>query len=159
MIIKNGRFGKFAACPNYPACKNTKALAKDGKSEKKETEPPKLITDKTCEICSSPLVLRTGRYGTFYACSRFPECNYTLAKDEKLGVKCPVCGDGDVLIRRGKKRIFYSCEKYPKCDFSSWDAPSEQRCPKCNNNLYVKKAKNQLVCKTEGCGFKKEDNK
>lgn len=153
MILKNGRFGKFAACPNYPTCKNTKALAKDGKTEKKESAEP-IVTDKICELCGSPLVLRSGRYGSFYACSRFPKCNYTLAKDEKLGVKCPLCGDGEVLIRRGKKRIFYSCEKYPKCDFSSWDAPTNEKCPNCNAVLYLKKVKNQLVCKTEGCGFK-----
>ncbi len=157
MILKNGRFGKFAACPNYPACKNTKTLAKDGKSEKKEKNEP-VQTDKTCELCGSPMVIRVGRFGNFYACSRFPKCDYTLAKDEKLGVKCPTCGDGEVLIRRGKKRVFYSCEKYPKCEYSSWDAPSNEKCPNCNAVLYVKKVKNQLVCKTEGCGFKTDKN-
>lgn len=155
MILKNGRFGKFAACPNYPECKNTKTLAKDGKSEKKEAPMP-AVTDKKCEVCGADLVLRTGRFGVFYACSRFPECNYTLAKDEKLNVKCPVCLNGEVLIRRGKKRIFFSCEHYPKCNFSSWDAPTDHKCPKCNKTLFFKKQKNQLICITEGCGYKAE---
>lgn len=151
MIVKNGRFGKFAACPNYPACKNTKPLAKtgDGLVEKKAEK-----TDIKCELCGADMILRTGRYGSFYACSRYPECKFTKQKVKSLGVKCPECGS-DIVTKYGKnKTVFYSCSRYPECKFSSWDMPTNEKCPKCGGMLYRKKGKNQLICKTEGCGYK-----
>jgi len=154
MVVKSGRFGKFAACPNYPQCKNTKPLAKDGKKEKKEQAEPE-ITDKICDSCGAPLLLREGRFGKFYACSNFPKCDFTLNIQTNLGVPCPKCGK-DVIVRRGKKRTFYGCSGYPDCDFSSWDIPTKEICPKCGEILYCKKAKNMLVCHTAKCNFKKE---
>lgn len=151
MIVKNGRFGKFAACPNYPACKNTKPIAKtgDGLVEKKAEK-----TDMKCELCGADMILRTGRYGSFYACSRYPECKFTKQKVKSLGVKCPECGS-DIVTKYGKnKTVFYSCSRYPECKFSSWDMPTNEKCPKCGGMLYRKKGKNQLICKTEGCGYK-----
>ena len=128
MVVKNGRFGKFAACPNYPACKNTKPLAKtsEGLVEKKLE-----ISDEKCEICGSDMILRTGRYGSFYACSKYPECKFTKQKVHSLGVPCPQCG-ADVVTKHGKnKSVFYSCSRYPECDFSSWDMPTAEKCPNC----------------------------
>ena len=154
MVVKSGRFGKFAACPNYPQCKNTKPLAKDGKNEKKESSEPEL-TDKICSDCGAPLLLREGKFGKFYACSNFPACSFTLNMQTTLDVPCPKCGK-DVIVRRGKKRTFYGCSGYPDCDFSSWDMPTKEICPKCGEMLYYKKAKNMLLCHTLKCGFKKE---
>ena len=151
MIVKNGRFGKFAACPNSPACKNTKPLAKTGEGlvEKKAEK-----TDMKCELCGADMILRTGRYGSFYACSRYPECKFTKQKVKSLGVKCPECGS-DIVTKYGKnKTVFYSCSRYPECKFSSWDMPTNEKCPNCGGMLYRKKGKNQLICKTEGCGYK-----
>ena len=151
MIVKNGRYGKFAACPNYPACKNTKPLAKsgDGLVEKKVE-----IADEKCELCGADMILRNGRYGSFYACSRYPECKNTRQKVRSLGVKCPECG-AELVTKIGKNRtVFYSCSRYPECKFSSWDLPTNEKCPSCGGMLYRKKGKNQLVCKTEGCGYK-----
>ena len=153
MIVKNGRFGKFAACPNYPTCKNTKPLTKDGEElVEKKAEP----TDMKCELCGADMILRNGRYGAFYACSRYPECKFTKQKVRSLGVKCPECGS-DIVTKFGKNRtVFYSCSRYPECKFSSWDMPTSDKCPKCGGMLYRKKGKNQLICKTEGCGYKAE---
>ena len=77
MVVKNGRYGKFAACPNYPACKNTKPLAKttEGLVEKKVE-----IADEKCELCGADMILRSGRFGSFYACSRYPACKNTRQK-------------------------------------------------------------------------------
>lgn len=151
MIVKNGRFGKFAACPNYPACKNTKPLAKisEGLVEKKPE-----LSDEKCELCGSDMILRTGRYGSFYACSKYPECKFTKQKVRSLGVPCPQCG-ADIVTKHGKnKTVFYSCSKYPTCTFSSWDMPTNEKCPTCGSMLYRKKGKNQLICKAENCGYK-----
>ena len=152
MVVKNGRYGKFAACPNYPECKNTKPLAKDGGEAEEKVE----VTDMVCEKCGSPMVLRTGRFGNFYACSKYPECKTTKQIAKEIGVNCPQCG-AKVVIKKGKNRsVFYSCERYPECDFSSWDMPTTEKCPTCGDMLYRKKGKSQLICKREGCGYKRE---
>ncbi len=154
MIIKEGRFGRFAACPNYPECKNTKPITKDGK-EKTESSDVK-VEGMKCELCGSDVVLRNGRYGSFYACSTYPKCKFTKQIAKNLGVKCPDCG-GEIVIKYGKnKSQFYSCEKYPDCKFSSWDMPTSKKCPVCGDMLMSKKGKNVLVCRREKCGYKTE---
>jgi DNA topoisomerase-1 len=155
MIAKSGRFGRFAACPNYPECKNTRRIDKNNKPITKEPVEQK-ETDMICEKCGSPMVIRSGAYGNFYACSNYPQCKNTLPIKNEIGVKCPKCG-GEILTRRSKsKTVFYSCENYPKCSFSSWDIPTNEKCPVCSGMLMKKKGKNLLVCSTEGCLFKKD---
>ncbi len=154
MIIKNGRFGKFAACPNYPTCKNTKPLepTKEEEEKKKET----LITDMLCDQCGAPMVLRTGRYGNFYACSKYPTCKFTKPKTRDIGVPCPKCGAKLVMKTGRNKTVFYSCERYPACDFSSWDMPTSEKCPICGDMLFRKKGKALLVCHNKPCGYSRE---
>ncbi len=154
MVVKNGRFGKFAACPNSPTCKNTKPLTKSGEAlveKKPEIAPMK------CDECGSDMILRTGRYGSFYACSRYPECKFTKQKVKTLGVKCPDCG-AELVTKYGKNRtMFYSCERYPNCNFSSWDLPTNEKCPKCGDMLLKKKGKNHImVCRNAQCDYKAE---
>ncbi|PIS15165.1 type I DNA topoisomerase [Candidatus Shapirobacteria bacterium CG09_land_8_20_14_0_10_38_17] len=84
-------------------------------------------TGKKCPKCKKgELVIRTGRFGKFLSCSRFPECRYTAPYIEKLlGVKCPQCG-GDVVIKRTRKgKQFYGCSNYPQCKWASWRKPKE----------------------------------
>jgi DNA topoisomerase-1 len=152
MVVKNGRFGKFAACPNYPECKNTKQLAKDGKSAKEEkTVTP--VEGMTCEKCGGPMVVRTGRYGSFFACAAYPKCTYTKQPASELDVNCPLCGK-KVVAKRGKnKGVFYSCSGYPGCSFSSWDLPTNEKCPDCGKMLFIKKGKELLVCHEKDCGY------
>ena len=150
MVVKIGRYGKFAACPNYPACRNTKPL-----TDEKEQKPLKKTGEK-CELCGADMVIRPGRYGNFYACSRYPECKNTKQIRHPVGVKCPKCG-GEILQRSGKnRRIFYSCENYPACDFSSWDLPLRESCPRCGKLLFAKKGKNLILCHDRACGYKRE---
>ena len=157
MVIKNGRYGKFAACPKYPVCKNTKAITADGKLlEKKEKKEPEK-TGMTCEICGADMVLRTGTYGSFYACSNYPDCKNTKRITKEIGVKCPKCG-ANIVTKRGKNNFyFYSCEKYPECDFSSWNLPLNEKCPQCGKILFRKKGKNLVVCADKECGYKREE--
>ncbi len=158
MVVRTGKFGKFAACPNFPKCRNTKPLTPVSE-EKKEEKPEKKqeeIAPFKCEKCGSDMVLRSSRYGTFYACSKYPECKFIKTKTKELDVPCPTCG-GKVITKYGKKKtVFYSCENYPKCDFSSWDMPTNEHCPDCGKILFRKKGKNILVCAEKGCGFKKD---
>ncbi|UKI12945.1 MAG: topoisomerase DNA-binding C4 zinc finger domain-containing protein [Oscillospiraceae bacterium] len=112
MIVKNGRFGKFAACPNYPTCKSTRPLT-DPVKNPAEAAP----TGMKCELCGADMVLRSGRYGSFYACSRYPECKFTKQKTKEIGVPCPKCG-GQIVMKNGRNRaVFYSCEKLPEVRF------------------------------------------
>ena len=157
MVVKNGRYGKFAACPNYPQCKNTKPLvkAKDTDEEASAEEKKPIIADFKCEKCGSDMVQRSGRFGTFFACIKYPECDFTKQRTRDIGVPCPKCASKIVMKTGRNKTVFYSCEKYPECDFSSWDLPTNEKCPDCNEMLYRKKGQAILVCKSKGCGFKK----
>ncbi|MBE6632194.1 MAG: type I DNA topoisomerase [Ruminococcaceae bacterium] len=152
MVIKNGRYGKFAACPNYPECKNTKRIDKDGKLvEAEKTQPEK--AGMKCELCGSEMVIRNSRYGSFYACENYPKCKNTKQITKDTGVSCPLCGS-KIVSKKGKnKTFFYSCEKYPECGFSSWDLPLNEKCPKCGNILFRKKGKDLVLCHNKDCGY------
>ena len=155
MIYKNGRFGKFLACPSYPACKNTKARDKNGSVIEQVEEKTELAGFK-CELCGGEMVVRRGRYGTFYACANYPSCRNTKQKNVDTGALCPK-GNSKILARHGKSRtLFYSCEKYPECDFSSWDMPLAEKCPDCNGMLFYRKSKKSVICKNKACGYKRE---
>ena len=163
MIVKNGRYGKFAACPNYPECKNTKPLDKNGnpKETKKEKETKETeSTGMICEKCGSEMVIRSGKFGSFYACSAYPKCRNTKQITKDIGVSCPICGSKIVTKQGGKKHItFYSCEKYPECNFSSWDMPTGEKCPQCGDALLMKKRKKLVYCRNEKCGYSREEEK
>ena len=155
MVVKNGRFGKFAACPNYPQCRNTKPLVTKTPEEIEQEEKKVVVADFKCELCGADMVQRSGRYGSFFACSRFPECNFTKQKTKDIGVDCPKCGS-KIVMKNGKNRtVFYSCEKYPTCDFSSWDMPTNEKCPECSEMLFRKKGQALYVCHNKTCGYKR----
>ncbi|MBQ2875823.1 MAG: type I DNA topoisomerase [Clostridia bacterium] len=156
MIYKTGRFGKFLACPAYPACKCTKAVDGDGKPVEQKVEAPTLA-GFACEECGAEMVIRQGRYGTFYACSNYPSCRFTKQKVTETGVPCPICSS-KILARHGRgKSLFYSCERYPECDFSTWDRPLTEKCPDCGANLYYRKSRKMVVCKERSCGYQREE--
>ena len=121
----------------------------EGKRIKVEDIP----TDEICEKCGRPMVIKSGRYGKFVACSGFPECRnaHPLVKD--TGGLCPLDG-GHMLVRNSAKgRVYYGCSNYPKCNYMTWDEPVPEKCPQCGSTLFKKKG--QLYCAKEGCGFVK----
>ena len=121
----------------------------EGKRIKVEDIP----TDEICEKCGRPMVIKSGRYGKFVACSGFPECRnaHPLIKD--TGGLCPLDG-GHMLVRKSAKgRVYYGCSNYPKCNYMTWDEPVPEKCPQCGSTLFKKKG--QLYCAKEGCGFVK----
>ncbi|WP_283571588.1 type I DNA topoisomerase [Streptococcus agalactiae] len=132
---------------------------------KAETEMEKIqIKDEPagfdCELCGSPMVIKLGRYGKFYACSNFPECHNTKAITKEIGVICPICQKGQIIERKTKRnRIFYGCDRYPECEFTSWDKPIGRTCPKSNDFLVEKKVRGggkQVVCSNEKCDYQEE---
>ncbi len=107
------------------------------------------LAGSNCEICGAPMVIKMGKYGKFYACSRFPNCRNTKAIVKDTGVECPLCHQGTVVERKSKKnRVFYGCSRYPDCDFLSWDRPIGRDCPKDGHFLVEKKVKGgkQVLC-------------
>ena len=163
MVIKSGRFGKFAACPNYPACRNTKALDKDGNpitKEEKEASVTPAPDDVKCDVCGGPMVIRSGRYGKFYACASYPKCNGTKPIAQELDIPCPLCGS-KLALRYGKRRAaFYSCTAYPKCKFATNDTPTDKKCPVCGGMLLQKRGKeNVFVCYNKDCAYNAKPKK
>ncbi len=118
--------------------------------------------DKTCSKCGSVMVERFGRFGKFYACSKFPECKYTESIEKEnntLNIKCPRCKEGDIIARKTKRgKIFYGCSAFPKCDFALWDKPINEFCPKCDSIL-VQKTKAKIKCSNKECDYEKQNSK
>jgi DNA topoisomerase-1 len=131
MIIKWGRNGRFMACSGYPACKTTKPLPE-------EQAAIALMSGIKCDLCGGDMVVKGGRFGAFLGCANYPACKNT--RPLSIGVKCPKCGDGDIIERKTKrKRNFYGCSRYPDCDFASWDKPVGQACETCGSPYMVVK--------------------
>jgi DNA topoisomerase-1 len=155
MVIRWGRHGRFLACTGFPKCKNTRPLAENGENGQ-AVEQNGQPTDEKCEKCGSPMVIKTGRFGKFLACSKYPECK--SARPLSTGIKCPADG-GDIVERRSKRgKLFWSCSNYPKCKFASWYRPVPKQCPKCGADfLYEKRNKAgdvTLFCHKKECGHK-----
>ncbi len=94
-------------------------LAKASDTAQKVQIPVEILDEK-CPLCTSPLLMRIGRFGKFIACSTFPTCKYTRQFLDKVGIPCPRCGK-DIVNKKSKRgKTFYGCSNYPKCDFAAW---------------------------------------
>ena len=114
LVYRNGRFGKFISCINFPTCRYTENNEEELPEEAKE--------EKICPNCGAKMVIKKGRYGQFWACSNYPECKTieSLKKKEKpepIGEMCPECGHE--LVRRKSRygKMFIGCSNYPKCHY------------------------------------------
>lgn len=96
----------------------------EGTEEKAERVKLEVETvDKNCPKCRKQLVVRTGRFGKFLACSGFPECKHTEAMESKIEAKCPDDG-GDIVVRKTRRgKVFYGCKNWPNCKYASWTKP------------------------------------
>jgi len=89
-------------------------------------------TGETCPKCGATengeVVIRSGKFGKFKSCSRFPECDFTENIINKVeGLICPLCQKGDVLIKPTRfGKDFYSCSRYPECDWANWSKPNPE---------------------------------
>ncbi|PKB70821.1 MAG: DNA topoisomerase I [SAR202 cluster bacterium Io17-Chloro-G6] len=93
------------------------------------------------QVCGKPMVIKSGRFGRFMACTGFPDCRNTKAILNKTGVTCPKpnCG-GDIVERRakGRGRSFFGCSKYPECDLLLNQRPLPAPCPECGSMMVLK---------------------
>lgn len=130
-----------------------KLLGAADKDSVKYKIPPK-ETDIKCDKCGHMMVVRTGKFGEFLACSNFPACKNIQPMRKDCGV-CPKCGKPAVEKRSKKGTIFYGCSDYPTCDFVSWEMPLSDKCPKCGSYLTGKKIYNNLrkKCSNTSCDF------
>ena len=158
MTLKRSRFGQFFACTGYPECKTTKDPRLLKANIPTEPQPP-------CELCGKEMVLKSGRYGPFYSCSGYPDCRNirkigggTRVPPTPTGVKCPQCGEGEIVQRRSRRGIFYSCNRYPKCEFALNAKPVPRPCPKCGAVYLLEKQTKRdgfhEACNNPECGYK-----
>ncbi len=145
MVRKSGKYGKYLACSNYPACSN---IISEGEAEVSETPCPK---------CGAMMTVKSGRFGKFLACPNYPTCKSTLPYGEKKedvfeGI-CPDCGKPAKKLRSRYGKIYYGCSGYPDCKFMSWDMPTGEKCPTCGGAL-VKTAKGVIKCANKECSYK-----
>jgi DNA topoisomerase I len=154
MVLKRGRFGAFLACSGYPDCRTTKKIVTHKGTRKVVAD---VLLEEKCPECTSPLVIRHGRYGEFTACSNYPKCKYV--KHRTIGLVCPECGQGDVAERKSRfGKVFYGCTRYPECKFTLWDKPILEPCPQCGAQYllehHTKKGGTTRKCSSATCHWK-----
>ncbi|MBF0296615.1 MAG: type I DNA topoisomerase [Magnetococcales bacterium] len=162
--IKLGRFGRFLACSNYPECRFTRNLKKEGEEEKPVPEPE--VSDQACDKCQKPMLIKEGRFGKYLACSGYPECRniQPLEKPKDTGVQCPLCGKGTFLEKKSRRgKVFFSCSNYPKCKNALWNKPLPgTSCPQCHAPFLTEKVTKRFgtehLCAAENCGFKEKQS-
>ena len=150
MVLKRGRFGQFMACTGYPDCKTTRRLDQ-GK------RVPDIPLDEKCPQCGRNMILRHGRYGEFTSCSGYPDCKYV--KQNFIGVKCPLCKEGELVEKRARKgNTFYGCGNYPKCKFTSAAKPIAEKCPDCGHEFLVERMRKDgpvIACPNKECDYER----
>ena len=115
LVYRNGRYGKFISCINFPTCRYT-----ENEVTKEEADPNQ--EEKICPNCGSKMIIKKGRYGPFWACSNYPECKTIQplkekAKPEPTGELCPECGHELVKRKSRYGTTFIGCSNYPKCRY------------------------------------------
>lgn len=178
MIARLGRTGKFLACTAYPACRTTEDIPEDivifdhgipegvlllrarldeRKQERKVEEQQ--WAGQTCDACGAEMLVRTGKFGRFLACSKYPECRSTKPIVDATGIPCPLPGcSGQIQVKKSKRgRTFYGCSQYPTCTMTTWQKPTGGLCPECSTPLVwhsTKKLGTFVKCTKKGCSYR-----
>jgi DNA topoisomerase-1 len=141
MVIKWGKHGSFIACTGYPDCTNTRQPQTDEGGGQGETEQDEA---EYCDNCGRPMVLKKGRFGTFMACSGYPECKTTKQlgaaqkpQDVPLDEECPVC-KSKMVKKYGRFGEFVACSSYPTCKFVKQKTIGV-KCPNCSEGEVVER--------------------
>jgi len=122
LVIKWGKHGSFIACTGYPDCTYTRELTVDLPDVDK-ADLSEQGEEEYCQNCGRPMVLKKGRFGTFYACSGYPDCKTTKQiggaqkkPDQPLEELCPQCGN-HMVLKSGRFGEFTACSNYPTCKY------------------------------------------
>ena len=129
--------------------------------EGKRVKVPDEETDVICDKCGRKMVVKSGRFGKFLACSGFPECKNTKPMPEdEVKQPCPKCG-GKLVKKTSKKgKKFYGCSNYPECDFAAPGIPTGEKCPECGSFI-ISGVRGRKYCMNSECPTrqKKADKK
>jgi len=154
MVVRTSRFGsQFLGCSGYPECKTMMPL----NSKPEDVSEPEVCEEK-CEKCDSDMIFKVGPYGKYMECTN-QDCKNRKRIIITTGVKCPKCGEGEIVQRKSKYgKIFYGCNKYPDCDFVLWNEPTGDVCPECGSLLVKKVLKKGtfVECSSKTCKYSKE---
>ncbi|MBR5506687.1 MAG: type I DNA topoisomerase [Clostridia bacterium] len=105
------------------------------------------VSDTVCDKCGAMMVYKHGKFGKFLACPQFPKCRNTMAIVKEIGVSCPNCSSPVIEKKSKRGKIFFGCTNYPECTFTSWDKPTNEKCPDCGNILYERMTRgNKKYC-------------
>jgi len=143
LVIKWGKHGSFIACTGYPDCTYTRELTVDLPDVDK-VDLSEQGEEEYCENCGRPMVLKKGRFGTFYACSGYPDCKTTKQiggqqkkADVPLDEKCPNCGN-NLVVKSGRFGEFTACSNYPTCKYVKQKTIGV-KCPECSEGEVVER--------------------
>lgn len=100
---------------------------------------PDEISDEICEKCGSPMIIRTGKYGKYFACSNYPNCSNIRSLKEKTppkltDIECEICG-AKMLEREGRYGKYLACSNYPNCKNTKPINEAVAKCPKCGKDV------------------------
>jgi DNA topoisomerase-1 len=136
LVIKWGRHGSFIACTGYPDCTYTRELPVD-LTDVVKADLAEQGDEEYCENCGRPMVLKKGRFGTFLACTGYPDCKTTKQiggqqkkPDQPLDEKCPNCGS-HLVLKTGRFGEFTACSDYPACKYVKQKTIGV-KCPECS---------------------------
>jgi DNA topoisomerase-1 len=143
LVIKWGKHGSFIACTGYPECTYTRELTVDLPDVDK-VDLSEQGEEEYCENCGRPMVLKKGRFGTFFACSGYPDCKTTKQiggaqkkPDQPLEEKCPQCGN-HLVLKTGRYGEFTACSNYPTCKYVKQKTIGV-KCPECSEGEVVER--------------------
>ena len=143
LVIKWGKHGSFIACTGYPDCTYTRELTVDLPDVDK-VDLTEQGDEEYCENCGRPMVLKKGRFGTFLACTGYPDCKTTKQiggtqkkADQPLDEKCPQCGN-NMVMKTGRYGEFTACSNYPTCKFVKQKTIGV-KCPECSEGEVVER--------------------
>jgi DNA topoisomerase-1 len=143
LVIKWGKHGSFIACTGYPECTYTRELTVDLPDVDK-ADLSEQGDEEYCENCGRPMVLKKGRFGTFLACTGYPDCKTTKQiggqqkkPDQKLDETCPQCGN-HLVLKTGRFGEFTACSNYPTCKYVKQKTIGV-KCPECNEGEVVER--------------------
>jgi len=136
LVIKWGKHGSFIACTGYPECTYTRELTVD-LPDVDGADLSEQADEEYCENCGRPMVLKKGRFGTFYACTGYPDCKTTKPiggqqkkPDQPLDEICPQCGN-HLALKTGRFGEFTACSNYPTCKYVKQKTIGV-KCPECS---------------------------